>query len=621
MSRYSSNINTYGEETVQIIESSRVLIIGAGGIGCEILKNLALLGFPYIELIDLDTIDVSNLNRQFLFRSEHVGQSKALIAAEATKKFNPDITIIPHHANIKDPTFSSSYFQKFNIVLNALDNVEARKHVNRLCLSAGVPLIDSGTTGFSGQVKPIIKGKTACYECFPKPTPKVYPVCTIRSTPDKPVHCIVWGKELFKLIFGNPHDSMLYEDTALTNDSTYMHLLALPKELSTTSIVNYSKSIIKALYVDEISKCISMEMYKTAAKTPETISIDLIESGANHSTKYIDKLQTNRPSSVIGWDNKIWSIEECVTEIILCIYEASQIDSKSGKSLIGQLTFDKDDALAMKFVYAASNLRCAVFGIPLSSFHDTKGIAGNIIPAISTTNAIIAGIQVFQAVKILKDSTSPLKDVYCSRCPTRKGVYLLPSNPDKPNEKGCCVCSTAILQLKVDTNSFIFNDFINKVLKAKLGFIRPSVTIGSSVIYEDLSDENSDDYEDEIQFYQKNLLLTLDRCPGGGLHHDTSVFITDSVSNVKMNLIVKQATNEELEKLSEDVAIDRFQLSGGNLPDIIAQQTTSESKPEEDDEYIEVLNIDTKDHDVNKKRPLEEHDSNTTLTLKKQKND
>eukprot|EP00595_Chromulina_sp_UTEXLB2642_P000654 CAMPEP_0196768604 /NCGR_PEP_ID=MMETSP1095-20130614/42985_1 /TAXON_ID=96789 ORGANISM="Chromulina nebulosa, Strain UTEXLB2642" /NCGR_SAMPLE_ID=MMETSP1095 /ASSEMBLY_ACC=CAM_ASM_000446 /LENGTH=297 /DNA_ID=CAMNT_0042138489 /DNA_START=406 /DNA_END=1296 /DNA_ORIENTATION=- len=296
-----------------------------------------------------------------------------------------------------------------------------------------------------------------------------------------------------------------------------------------------------------------MEMYKTAVKTPETISIDFIESGAKHASHYIDKLHTNRPSSVIGWDNKIWSIEECVIEIILCIYEASQIDPKSGKSLIGQLSFDKDDALAMKFVYAASNLRCAIFGIPLNSFHDTKGIAGNIIPAISTTNAIIAGIQVFQAVKILKDSSSPLKDVYCSRCPTRKGVYLLPSNPDKPNEKGCCVCSTAILQLKVDTNSFILNDFINKVLKSKLGFIRPSVTIGSSVIYEDLSDENPDDYEDEIQFYQKNLLLPLDHCPGGGLRHDTSVFITDSVSNVKMNLIVKHITNEELDKLSEDV--------------------------------------------------------------------
>ena len=83
-----------------------------------------------------------------------------------------------------------------------------------MCLAADKPLIEAGTTGFLGQVFCIRKGETACYECFPKPQRVVYPICTIRSTPSQPVHCVVWAKELFKLLFGDASASMLFDDPA-----------------------------------------------------------------------------------------------------------------------------------------------------------------------------------------------------------------------------------------------------------------------------------------------------------------------------------------------------------------------------------------------------------------------
>ena len=128
------------------LEGKKVLVVGAGGIGCELVKNLVLCGFGDITMIDLDTIDYSNLNRQFLFRQKHVGRSKAEVARESVLEFPHDaaLEVAARHGNIKNQAFGFEFFKGFDIVLNALDNVDARRHVNRVCLAAEVPLVESG---------------------------------------------------------------------------------------------------------------------------------------------------------------------------------------------------------------------------------------------------------------------------------------------------------------------------------------------------------------------------------------------------------------------------------------------------------------------------------------------
>jgi ubiquitin-like 1-activating enzyme E1 B len=119
-----------GESLMNKVINSRVLVVGAGGIGCELLKNLVLTGFVNIETIDLDTIDTSNLNRQFLFHKPDVGKSKSLTASVSCKKYNPNVNIKAYFGNVKDTQFGPSYVKGFDLVMNALDNINARRHVN-----------------------------------------------------------------------------------------------------------------------------------------------------------------------------------------------------------------------------------------------------------------------------------------------------------------------------------------------------------------------------------------------------------------------------------------------------------------------------------------------------------
>lgn len=587
--RYQSVIDTFGREKFELVKNSRVLVVGAGGIGCEILKNLVLTGFFTIEIIDLDTIDVSNLNRQFLFRNEHVGQPKAVVAAAAAMAFNPDAKITAHYGNVKDTKFGIKYVETFDIVLNALDNIDARRHVNRLCLAAQVPLIDSGTTGYLGQVMPIFKGKTACYECTPKPTQKVYPICTIRSTPDKPVHCIVWAKECFKLLFGQTSESMLYEDPASGESSTYMELvdLAFATEADPVKLLTHGTTLLSALYNTEVVKRIDMGIYKTARTPPLPVSQEVFQAAQSralsiiadptkvcrllclslvsthhhssplthlpttvnpHSPKYHCQppLTQLSPSQDADWDRTMWTDEDCAVEMLLCFWEASNLCRRDA-SLHRKMCFDKDDAMAMRFVCAAANIRSRVFTIPAQSYHDAKGIAGNIIPAIATTNAIVAGIQVLQAFQVVASGRSDgalaaCPHTYCLRMPTRKGVYLQPSAAEAP-VAACYVCNTAQMTIQIDTNVATLGDLLKYVIKGKLGFNAPSLLVGHSGLYEE--------GEDADESLAANLPLLLSACPAGGVVDGTVVTIQDFTQDLEVQLVVQHVDVEKLTALKE----------------------------------------------------------------------
>ncbi|CAD8191434.1 unnamed protein product [Paramecium pentaurelia] len=199
----------HGQQMIDELAIQKILVIGAGGLGCEILKSLALSGIKEIHVIDLDTIDLTNLNRQFLFRMKDVGKYKAEVAAEFIMKRIPSCKVIPYTKKIQE--FPINFYQEFPVIIAGLDNIEARRWINRVVIQmvqrdendkvideSRHYLIDGGTEGLNGQARVISPFETACYECTLSQLPKQiqFQMCTIASTPRIPEHCIAYAYEV-----------------------------------------------------------------------------------------------------------------------------------------------------------------------------------------------------------------------------------------------------------------------------------------------------------------------------------------------------------------------------------------------------------------------------------------
>lgn len=146
------------------LRAAKVLVVGAGALGNEVLKNLALLGVGTVIVIDLDEIEDSNLTRSVLFRGSDRGQSKALAAAKMLREINPDTRVIPIHGNVMTDV-GLGVFRDVDVVIGCLDNREARLWVNRCCWKVGTPWVDGGIQEISGVAKVFVPPDSACYEC------------------------------------------------------------------------------------------------------------------------------------------------------------------------------------------------------------------------------------------------------------------------------------------------------------------------------------------------------------------------------------------------------------------------------------------------------------------------
>lgn len=156
-------------ETIQwwnqsLLKQSVVLIIGAGALGNEVIKNCSLLGIGTCIIVDNDQIEQSNLSRSVLFRTMDENKNKAECAAKAAHSIYPDITCIPIAGNIIGDV-GLGWFNRADMVISAVDNREARLFINKICAMLGKPWIDGGIDVLNGIVRGFHAPETACYEC------------------------------------------------------------------------------------------------------------------------------------------------------------------------------------------------------------------------------------------------------------------------------------------------------------------------------------------------------------------------------------------------------------------------------------------------------------------------
>ncbi|XP_030003380.1 ubiquitin-like modifier-activating enzyme 6 isoform X2 [Sphaeramia orbicularis] len=210
--RYDGLRACIGESMCLELHKLRVFMVGCGAIGCEMLKNFALLGVGLttnsgeVCITDPDLIEKSNLNRQFLFRPHHIQKPKSTTAAAATLDINPDLQVDAHLNKVCPATegiYSDSFYSRLNLVVTALDNVEARRYVDSRCVSNQRALLDSGTMGTKGHTEIIVPNLTESYNSHRDPPEEEIPFCTLKSFPSVIEHTIQWARDKFENAFAH----------------------------------------------------------------------------------------------------------------------------------------------------------------------------------------------------------------------------------------------------------------------------------------------------------------------------------------------------------------------------------------------------------------------------------
>ncbi|AAM03708.1 TPA: HesA/MoeB/ThiF family protein [Methanosarcina acetivorans] len=197
--KYSRQILLFGEEGQEKLKNSRVLVAGAGGLGSPISTYLAIAGVGKIILADFDSVELSNLNRQFLHHEKDIGRAKIESAKEKLLSMNPGIEVETIGEMISESNIES-LIPECDIIVDALDNLETRHLLNRLAVKRKIPLVHGAVTGYDGQVTTIIPGKTPCFYCiFPRISRKeVFPV--LGATPG--VIGSIQANEVIKFLTG-----------------------------------------------------------------------------------------------------------------------------------------------------------------------------------------------------------------------------------------------------------------------------------------------------------------------------------------------------------------------------------------------------------------------------------
>lgn len=444
-SRYDGQIRIFGKKYMNVLKNKRLFIVGAGAIGCEHLKNFCMMGIKNIVITDMDRIENSNLNRQFLFRKDDIGSSKSLTASKKAKQINNDISITAYENRIGVETaqtvYNNEFFNNIDIVATALDNIDARLFVDSLCTKYDKPMLDSGTLGSKGSIQCVVPYLTESYGEYKEQAEQNIPLCTLKMFPYNYEHVVQYALDQFNGFFNKIPNSIikartcgLFDNIVNVNKHKYDDIVDIYNDLKiAVNYVSNYEQCCKFAYLNwfemfntQIDNIILKYPYdhvnedgtrfwsgnklfpkKTYFDHCDIIDSDFIKSFAN--------IWANIFGIQIDDHNKY--IKNIVTEHVHSNNEQTNENTMDfmldtikqwGKKInvVNPVEFEKDDDTNyhIDFVTSLANRRAINYSIDHKDKHTTKGIAGKIIPAIATTTSVVSGLVSLETYKLIYGS-------------------------------------------------------------------------------------------------------------------------------------------------------------------------------------------------------------------------
>ncbi|XP_033749897.1 ubiquitin-like modifier-activating enzyme 6 [Pecten maximus] len=472
--RYDALRICIGESKCCQLANTRLFMVGCGAIGCEMLKNYALMGIAsqdkgQITITDNDLIEKSNLNRQFLFRPHHIRKPKSTTAAQSANEINPALRIEAQQHKVCPQTeaehYNDDFFGNQDLVVNALDNVEARRYVDSRCVTNQKALLESGTMGTKGHVQVIIPHLTESYGSQRDPVDEDIPYCTLKSFPAQIEHCIQWARDKFESSFvqkpalfnkfwttqgqpqqvietlkrGSPLEGAIQISKILRSKPVnwctcvvlarlkfekyfnhkarhLLHHFPLDTRLKDGSLFWQSPKrppVPQEFNVGDsshLSFIISTaKLYAHASRipvsaqevTPSIIS-DILQSVEVPEYKPSSKSVVTDESAKREQDTSgDDDFVDAANRMESAIQQAGTHEKVIKEMEVAEFEKDDDANSHIDFITAAANLRAAMYSIDSADRLKVKRIAGRIVPAIATTTAAVAGLVSIELIKAL----------------------------------------------------------------------------------------------------------------------------------------------------------------------------------------------------------------------------